>query len=144
MADLSITATQVQPVTGHSRQVDGIAGEAIIPGQGVASDSSSGSKLIKLFDADSTNTYLNTVVGLAANEALASGQPIKYESGDQINIGTSAAPVVGKVYLGSRTPGGITPAGDSTNTGYVNVIGVGMASGKLNLILSASGVTGQI
>ena len=138
MADLSVTATQVL-VSAAGGTYNGTAGEAITAGQPVYV--STGSTLM-IADANATTsaTTVASVKGIALNGG-ATGQPIQVQTGGTITIGAGAAPAVGTVYRLSETAGGIAPVGDTTNSHYVSIIGVGGATNTIKLSIYNSGVT---
>lgn len=135
MADLSITSSQV--VAGADADVfDGTAGATVTAGQTIYQDSID--NLLKLSDADGSVAKANTK-GIALHGA-SNGQPLRIQTAGTIDMGAGAAPVVGKVYKLSITPGGISPFDDQDAGGqYDTNIGVGAANNTIKLALVASG-----
>lgn len=137
MADLTITASEVQPGTTDATFEYGTAGATITAGQVLYIDTSDSNKL-KLADCDSATAAVRTVAGIALHAAL-SGQPIKYQTGGSITLGASAAMTVAHVYLASDTAGGIMPSADLEAGDYTSVLGVATAAGVLLLRICNSG-----
>lgn len=121
MADLSITATEVQPGTGMLKKT-GTAGETVTAGQPVYVDTSDSNKL-KLADTNSSLTTA-TAVGIALHGA-SDGQPLDYATSGKITLGASASILEGEVYLVSGTAGGIMPYGDLAVSDYTCILGIG-------------------
>ena len=138
MADLSITASEVQPGTGDDAQFfNGRAGEAITAGQSVYIDVDTDDTL-KLADANNTELTA-TVKGIAVNDA-ASGQALQLQTRGAVTIGASASVVQGEIYVLSGTPGGIAPEADIASMDRVTLIGVGDASDGIILSIAPSAV----
>ncbi len=135
MADLSITAAQV--IAGSDADFfDGTAGATITAGQTIYQDSVD--NLLKLADSDGSLAKANCK-GIALHGASLS-QPLRIQTRGTITLGAGAAPVVGKVYKLSITPGGISPIEDMDAGGmYDTNIGVGASTNRLLLDLYASG-----
>ena len=121
MADLSITASEVQPGTGMQK-VPGTAGAAVTAGHPVYKDTSDSNKL-KPCDADSSLTTA-TAVGIALHAAQ-DGQPLDYAESGRLTLGASAGVVDGEVYLVSATEGAIMPVGDLAVGDYTCLLGIG-------------------
>jgi len=134
MADPSITPSAVVPPT--TNVVPGIAGEAILAGQSVYSDSTDSNK-IKLADCNASAATA-TAVGLAANSAPAAGQPVSYLTDGDMTM--NAVLVQGEIYLVSATAGGISPEADIVTTDdYVSIIGVAKSTTVLSIKINNSG-----
>lgn len=137
MADLTVTAANVETVTARSDQLRrGYAAEAIAAGQIIHKLASDG--LLYVSDVDHATAAKRTVDGIALNGA-AQGQPVEYQTGGTINIGATVT--VGTVYVGSDTAGGIMPAADLEAGDGVTVIGVGVTAANIALGILNSGVT---
>lgn len=135
MADLTITAAQVLPGGDGSTFINGIAGATITAGQVVYLDQTTST--YKLADNnDSTATAV--AAGIALHGATA-GQPLRIQAGGPVTIGAGAAPVVGMVYMLSATAGGIAPHADLIAGHRATILGVGKASGVLQLSIVSSG-----
>ena len=141
MAELIITAGEVKPGSG-AKILHKPIGELIDAGKAVADVSGT----LWLFEADHTTTTKAVFAGIAINKGYLAGQYVGYVHEGAVIIGTSAAPTLGKVYLGGRTAGSMAPAGDTTNTGRVNVVGVctETTSGTITVNKYDSGVNGTI
>jgi len=127
MTDLSITATSVNWVSGN-REIRGIAGATITPGQAVYLDTTTNT--YKLTDGD-TDTE-SQCAGIALDNAV-SGRPFLIAPpGAFIQIG--ATPTAGTIYVCSLTAGGIAPWADLGTGDYVMVLFVGVASGVVEVI----------
>lgn len=132
MADVSVTATSVA-VASDTVIERGFAGATITAGQTVYL-SSSGTWL--LADANASATTAN-VQGIALNGA-ASGQPVAVAVGGSLNPGFTVT--VGAVYVLSATAGGIAPVADLATGWYTGIVGVGITSSNLRLIMFRAGV----
>ena len=133
MADLSITAANVQPGT-NCQVLQEIAGATITAGQTLYKDSADSNKL-KLAQADDADD--DDVVGIALCGG-ASGQPITYASSGPVTLGSVLT--VGELYILSDTAGGIKPVGDLASTQYVSYLGVAESATSLVLAIDNSGI----
>lgn len=131
MADLTITAANVLKGTGAIISTAN-AGETITQGQPVYINSSD--KEAYRADADASLAAA-AAVGIALNSA-SNGQPIKYQTGGTITLGTGTE---GVVYCVSATAGGIAPVSDLTTGDYVTILGVGNDASGLIMNLNATG-----
>lgn len=133
MADLTITAAQVLPVSGY-RSETRVAGATITAGQAVYRDSS---QTWQLADGDAALTA--AAAGIALNGASA-GQPCQVQTGGTITLGAGAAPVVGETYCASLTAGGIAPDADILTGDFKTILGIGIGSDQVKLGILVSGV----
>lgn len=143
MAELSITAAEVKAGSSTTtRTLTKNCGAAIDAGQAVADVSG----VIYLCEADHTTTTKAVFAGIALNKTQLIGQPVTYAYDGPVIVGTTAAITLGQVYLAGRTAGALAPAGDTTNTGRVNVVGVATetTSGTITISKYDSGVNGKI
>lgn len=130
MADLSITAANVLK-SATAQTATGTAGATITAGQALYIDTSDSNKL-KLAQATSTKYAF---AGIALH-AAASGQPIAYVTQDaELTIGATVA--VGVVYGLSDTAGGICPVADNGSGDYATVIGIGVSTTKISVLVSS-------
>ncbi len=135
MADLTVTASQVQPGTTDAQTALGVAGGTITAGEAVYLDTTVGQ--YKAAKSDATATA--SVAGIALNGA-SSGQPLQIQIGGTVTIGAGAAPTVGVIYvLSAATAGGIAPSTDLASTNRVSVLGVGAATNTIILKIHNSG-----
>jgi hypothetical protein len=130
MANLTITATQVQPDT-TGVLVSGIAGETITAGQ-VCYEDPDDNYEFKLADCDNASSTVRTVRGIAVNGATA-GQPVRLQVSGDLTLGAGAAPVLGTIYCLSNTAGAIMPAADLSTGEYTHILGVGYTGNKLRM-----------
>ena len=115
MADLTITATSVVPISASIQS--GIAGETITAGQSLYIKSTDG----KLWKAQCDGTAEEaTCVGIAMNGA-AVNQPVVYAGDGSINIG--ATTVKTTTYVVSATAGGIALQADLVGTNRISYVG---------------------
>jgi len=133
MVDLIITTADVEKVKG-AITVDGVAGIAITAGKSVYVDLADGNK-IKLANAGAALTGVGA--GIALNDA-APDQPIKYQTGGDLNLGATL--VVGERYFISDTDGGIMPSGDLISTNFVSLLGIATTTSNISLARKNSGV----
>ena len=136
MADLTITASQVQPADLSAHTFEGVAGAAITAGQPLYKDSTDGNAL-KPADADAAASA--RCVGIAVAGA-ADGQPVRYQRTGDVTLGAGAAMTVGTVYVVSATAGGIAPLADLASGDYVSILGVAISASVLRLNLLNSEV----
>lgn len=136
MADLTITAAEVQPDT-TGKIIYGIAAEAITPGQTIYKTATG---TYGLADADAAGK--KTCVGISLNTA-ASGQTVGIQVTGTITIGSSAT-VAETIYVLSGTAGGIAPAADLGSGDDIVYLGAGNATNDtitLNIHNSGKAVT---
>ena len=126
MADLGITASEVQQGTGAVVRRY-IAAAATTAGQSVYLD---GSGQANLADADASDTA--AAQGIAVNGADA-GQEVAVQEAGQIDLGASAGAASGVAYVVSGTAGGIAPISDLGSGDYTTVIGVGTGGGIVKM-----------
>lgn len=133
MADITQTAANVARISGdvdNSR----LAGEAITAGDTVyiaAADN-------RYYRGDNNDTAAKAdVKGVALNSALAAGSPVSVQFNGIVNPGGTVT--VGEVYVQSSNVGKWAPVAD-ISTNYVTVLGVGITSSRVQLILVASGI----
>lgn len=134
MADYTVTPANVIPGTG-AVLYNGLAGEAIDPGEAAYLDADDSK--VKLADANGAAAANAAVRGVAANQALADGQPIRLVTGGPLAIGTGTR---GDVVVLSSTPGKLAPVGDLSGGEYVTTLGVIDGSQNLLVRVHASGV----
>lgn len=138
-ADVTVTAASVARVTGTGTETDtkittGYAGATITAGQVLYKDTSAGTW--KLADAN-LSAAAGRSEGIALNGA-ATGQPIAVATGGTLTGGFTAT--VGTIYVLSANAGGIAPAADLASGWRTGVVGVGLTSTTIGLVLYSSGV----
>ena len=137
MADVTITASQVQPsTTGGWTLGQGIAGATITAGQPIYADATDGGKL-KPADADAEATA--SARGIAASDA-ADEQPVRYLVDGPIILGSGNL-VQGRAYYVSSNAGGICREADVAASKYTTVLGLATTTSELHVQLQSSGVT---
>jgi hypothetical protein len=112
MAEVSITASAVQPVTtGDDQTVSSIwtAGATIAAGQWLYKDTAN-SNVMKLAQGDGTSLE-GTVFGMALNSA-SSGQPVNVATGGRVTVGSVVT--AGIFYFLSSTAGNMELFSDVT------------------------------
>jgi hypothetical protein len=133
MANLSITAANIVPVTGYGF-ADMIAGEAVTRGQPVYENAADSDKA---YVADANVVAKSTAKGIALNDSAAS-QPVRvFTSG---NLGFGAILTVGQVYCTSATAGSICLYSDLTTADYVTILGVATTTSNLKVQILNSGI----
>ena len=135
MADISVTAASVAPVTGSTQIEYGIAGASVTAGQAVYFDTSTST--YKLAGANASATTA-TVKGIALH-AAAANQPLAVATGGTINPGFAGT--VGQIVVCSATAGGLAPTSDLASGWYTSIIGVVTASSVLTLKIFNSGAS---
>jgi hypothetical protein len=132
MADLSITAANVQQASGADL-VQGIAGEAITAGQSVYLNSSS-----KLMRAQHDGTAAEAAAkGIAVTSAPGADQPLVYQRAGNIDLGATL--VVGESYAVGAGLGGIAPVSDLATADYVTHLGIATSASNLKMGINVSG-----
>lgn len=134
MADLTITAANVSPVSDCTINRNFNAGATITAGQTVYFDDATSTW--KLADANASAT--TSVLGGVAMNGASSGQPLAVATGGTIAIGATVT--VGEIYVLSGTAGGIAPEGDGVTGWYTSIVGVGVTSARIKLVNFNSGV----
>ena len=133
MADITQTPANVLAVTGAPTK-DGILGEAGGAGDVVYKDATDSNKL-KL--ADNSTEAKAAAVGVLLNGG-ASGQPVRYQTGGNINPGGTV--VVGEVYNVSPNAGKFAPDADILSTKYRTTLGVGTTASNIKFGINVSGI----
>jgi hypothetical protein len=138
MADITVTASSVAPITGTTNNTlisQGTAGATITQGVPLYADATAANQL-----KPTANGAANTaqVVGIALNSASA-GQPVTYAIGGDLTFGSGLTK--GIVYVVSTNSGKIAPTSDLIAGNYVTVLGVATGAGTLRLGLITSGQT---
>ena len=135
MADITVTAANVQEVAGASTQTV-TYGATITQGQSLYLDTSVDKW--KLADCDSTAATAGSGGVAIALTSGADGQKgIIVTSG---NVDLGATLTVGEIYVLSGNAGGIAPEGDLASNDYVVVLGVATAADNLKMQIINSGV----
>lgn len=134
MADVIITAANVQPGTGSDVvKQTATAAVAITAGQAVILNSSGQWDLL-----DQDLVIASTaVVGVAMNGAAA-GQPVEAQRSGEYTVGGTVA--AGTSYYGSSTAGGINSADAITTNKYAVFLGFGTSTSKIRLTPVCNGV----
>jgi predicted transcriptional regulator len=132
MADLTITAGNVIPVTGYQFE-DKLAGEAITRGQTIYEKASDG----KWYKSQADGTAAEAEGKAIALADAGANQPLRGIIAG--NLGLGAIMTVGIVYVVSTTAGGIAPYSDLGSTNRVCLVGVATTTSNLALKIFASG-----
>jgi len=132
---LTITAANVTLVSGA--QSTGVAATALTPGMPVYQDSSNSNRWTKC-DADATGK--DACTGVTLTTADAAGQPIVVATTAGTVIGFGAILTVAEGYFVGSTAGLINPTADITTNWKPCLIGWGITTSNMQLVLSASGV----
>lgn len=133
MSAISITATSVAKGTGAST-ADGTAGASITAGQAIYLDSTTST--LKLADGDASMAAA-ACVGIALHAAT-SGQPLRYQTGGEMNIGATLT--VGEIYVLGTTAGAVNPVGDLANPSYTTILGYGKSASVFVVNIVTAGV----
>lgn len=136
MADYSVTAASVLPSAAARLSSQYAAGAAITIGQSVYLDAATST--IKLADAN-LSAAAATFFGIAVSTAAAAGQPIVVCLGD-VSFTPGFTVAAGATVILSATAGGLAPIADLATGWYLNVVGVGIGSNKINFTPLAAGV----
>lgn len=134
MADLAITAAQVQLTSGNTGVLT--AGEAITAGQVLYKKAADG----KAWKAITSSAAAAEVIGIALCDCAAEQKVVYALNGAVVQFGAGAAMAAGSQYAASDTAGGLQPDADIAAAEFTTqvVVGVGSTSGKLNIL--ATGV----
>lgn len=133
MADITQTAANVAAASGTPFQ-DGIAGVTIVAGDVLYKDSTA-SNVLKL--AINSAEASAEAVGVALNGG-ATGQPIRYQTGGNINPGGTV--VVAEIYNVSPQAGRFAPDADLLQNDWRTGLGIGVSTSLVALAISISGV----
>lgn len=132
MADITVTAANVVPGASSNVKPETF-GATIAQGKSVYKMASG---RIGLYDANAA-APANVLYGVAMSSG-ADGQPGFVLVDGDYNPGATV--VVGTVYVGSATAGGIAPVADLATGWAANVLGVGTAANKIKVDIINSGV----
>lgn len=136
MADLTITNTDViDPGGGNVKEAN--AAEVIDAGEIVYLDSSGTLQL-----ATVTSAITAAAVGMALNDAVAIGQPVKYKTSGNVTISAQATEVGDPYVVSSNAPGKLSLYADANIlTGdFITHVGIMTTTTNLNINIHASGV----
>lgn len=123
MADLSITASSVQPGANAVLRTM-TAGEAITVGQAVYQQADG-----TVWRTDTDTAAKAAAIGIAVSGASAAGQRVVVDiSDDDFTVGATVA--VGSAYVVSATAGGIAPEADLTTGDYSTFLLFGKSTTK--------------
>jgi len=131
MADLTITAANVDRVTGSQRTQE--AGVAITAGDAVYQGADG---LVALAEKDLTVTE-SLAQGIALSDA-AIGQPVTYQISGVIALGATLS--AGEVYMVGAGPGGIAPVADVGTGDFATILGIAVSAANLKIGIIPSGV----
>lgn len=134
MANLTITPANVVPVAG-AQIINGTAGATVTAGQLVRLNTAT--QRWVLSDVNAATEAERQVEGIALNGA-SNGQPLGVQTGGSITLGATL--VVGEIYVGSDTPGGIMPEADLSSGEYVAILGVAISTTVLKMGILNSNV----
>ena len=127
MADLTITATSVQPkarTNGTGVQF----GEAVTPGQAVYKSTADS----KYYLADCDVAATAPCSGISLSYAGADEYGFMFnQPGEGLDLGATL--VVGEIYVVSDTAGNIMPFADLTTGQFLSIIGIASATDRLNM-----------
>lgn len=131
MADITITASDVQIKSAFTEVTTGVAGEALTQGKVVYQDTDG-----DWFIADCTDENADAASGVVLIPAAAVGDTFSVAKSGPIDIGGTLT--VGAIYVLSES-GAIAPAADLTSSDYVTIVGVATAADTIDLDFSVSG-----
>lgn len=133
MADITVTAANVQPGTGAEIDTRYRFGATVTAGQAVYLDTATNTW--KLADADASAA--TAVLGGVALNGGASGQPAAVLKGGNYNPGGTV--VAGTIYCLSANAGGICPAADLGSGDTVAILGVATSASNIAVQIHNSG-----
>ncbi len=138
MADLSVTAANVNVGDANVRTTTIQAYEAITRGQPVYRDSTQSNKARK---AITTTTATSSVYGIALTESSADGDYIVVQTAGKITTGASGL-TQGQMYYLSDTAGGgkICPFADLDSGDYVVGLYRATSATQANIVFENSGI----
>lgn len=134
MADIIVTAANVQPGAGAVINRSYNFGAAVLAGQSVYLDTDTNTW--KLCDADASAAA--AALGGIAMHGGANGQPAAVLTGGRYTVGGTVA--VGEIYVGSGNPGGIAPKADLATADWVSILGIGVSATQIAVQIQVSGV----
>ncbi len=131
MADISVTAAEVLPGTG-ALYARGVFKSTTTAGQTAYLSTTDGTDppTYGLFDANGTDE-LATLAGVFMNGGAA-GQPCTVLVGGNYDPGFTV--VVGEIYVGTVTAGGIALADDLASGWKTAIVGIGTSTSNINYI----------
>lgn len=135
MPTLTVTAANVQHLSNAVLR-SGIAGVAITAGKSLYLDEASST--LKLAQSDTEPKA--DAVGISVNDA-AIGQPVTYQVGGDLTLGTGAFLTRGTIYIvANDAAGGIAPHTDVGAGDFVTILGIAINDTDLTVRINASGV----
>lgn len=137
MADLSITAANVVQYASARVNTSYLIGETITAGQVVYLKAADSRWWKSQCDGTAAESGSGVLRGIALNGGAA-GQPAAVQEAGDIVIGATVT--VGLEYYLSSTAGGICPIADLSSTNYLHIVGYGVSSTVVRLLMHASGI----
>lgn len=132
MTALSITASQVLPVSGPTRS--GIVGAALTAGTAVYFDTSAGKWKAGQCDGSAAEAGRDGY-GILLASAAADGQRCDVAlPGATVTLGAGAAPAAGTVYAFAAAAGSLAPVADMGQNNKVTPFALGIGSNKVKLL----------
>lgn len=137
MADVSVTASQVQPgsIDAGADFLTLVAAETIAQGKTCYVNAS---MQLALADADASALTARTR-GIAVNAGSA-GQKVTIQTDGPLTLGAAATLTVGASYYQSPNPGGICLIADVLQGDYVTYLGIAITAAILDMQIHQSGV----
>lgn len=137
MADVTITPANVVPpttnTTAHYQPFTVVAGEAINAGAVVCLGSDG-----KIYNAISSDTTKQAVIGIAGNSAVAAGQRVDIiTASPALAVGTHGV-AVGTPLYSSTNSGKMCPFGDLSGTDLPTLVAYAATTTTLQVIIAAS------
>lgn len=135
MTALTITASQVLPVSGPTRA--GTVGAALAAGSAVYFDVTTGKWRAGQCDGSAVEAGKDGY-GILLASAAGDGQQCEVAlPGAVVNLGAGAAAVAGTVYAFAAAAGSLAPMADMATTNKVTPLALGIGSSKVKLLSGA-------
>lgn len=137
MAMVTVSSDEVAIDTGNLHTMPrGTAGETIIAGYVVCIDEAAG----VIIHANAGNAADQAVVVGVALNAAEEGQAVTYQNSGVVDLGSSAAMTIGRVYYLYSADGRIVPESDLSAGLYTTIVGVAESASLLRLAINATGI----
>lgn len=134
MADLSITAAQVNLASGPTEMIQ--VGEAVTAGMVLYLKNADG----KGWKAVSSSAAAADAIGIVLCDAAAEQHVAVAIDGAVVDLGAGAAPAAGEQYAVSGTAGGLQPDADIGAAEIVTQVCVAVGSNQVKLNMLSTGV----
>ena len=134
MADLTITAAQVNLVSGETGVLT--AGEAVSAGEVLYKKAADGKAWLAISSASASAA----AIGIALCDAAAEQQVVHAKAGAIVDLGAAAAAAAGEGYAVSDTAGGLQLDADLVESEFVTRVCEGLGDDNVRVTLTRTGI----